>query len=171
MFALFATKRTPVFTGITQGHECTHRSYTGDTTGSRLDVGITTATHGDAQPANRLGVRMSGQEDAESPSGLGAASVEFCACCTRCAISCWMDDALLPEPEPLVSCPATGPPCNDALICSSRLDPAMLTVDCWTSSIRPWTEFLARSAEPSAVAYRFSILSRISSRDGVLVGA
>ena len=39
---------------------------------------------------------MSGQEDAESASGLGVA-VEFCDCCTRCAISCWMDDALLPE--------------------------------------------------------------------------
>src|SRR5436305_9664185 len=77
-----------------------------------------------------------------------------------------------PAELPAVTCGgATEPPCSEARICSSRLWPAISVVDACTSSIRPCTEFCASSADPIAVAYRFSILSRTSSSDGTLPGA
>src|SRR5690606_36763641 len=105
-----------------------------------------------------------------------------CSACTRLAISAWISAlgaAFSASPalgcaaafsEPSVTC-ATDSPFNEARICSSREWPASCVVECCTSSMRPCTEFCASSAEPIAVAYRFSILSRTSSSDGVFFGA
>src|SRR5699024_9393282 len=97
-----------------------------------------------------------------------------CSACTRASISCWILDVDLDAPDPDEACAAdpsptcaTDSPFIEAFSCSSRFLPAISLADCCTSIMRPCTEFWASSAEPSAVLYRFSILSRTSSSDGV----